>query len=84
MALHHASATNNAMAATGPDAANDRATLGSCLSLMGRYLAGKVRGVEAGEPKHEPSKAAGWGLITTHSESQLSWTGERFRLLQRS
>eukprot|EP00198_Chlamydomonas_reinhardtii_P001583 XP_001690919.1 alpha-adaptin [Chlamydomonas reinhardtii] len=41
VALHHASATNNAMAATGPDAANDRATLGSCLSLMGRYLAGK-------------------------------------------
>ncbi|PNH05778.1 AP-2 complex subunit alpha-1 [Tetrabaena socialis] len=41
VALHHASATNNAIAATGPDAANDRATLGSCLSLMGRYLAGK-------------------------------------------
>ncbi|KAG2452624.1 hypothetical protein HYH02_002861 [Chlamydomonas schloesseri] len=41
VALHHASATNTAIAATGPDAANDRATLGSCLSLMGRYLAGK-------------------------------------------
>ncbi|KAG2494582.1 hypothetical protein HYH03_007348 [Edaphochlamys debaryana] len=40
LALHHASATNNAISA-GPDAANDRATLSSCLALMGRYLGGK-------------------------------------------